>query len=176
MPIPQNTIEHILSKNKTDFGNHLEKYRNHVYRVFSLCKALDPAEENMEKYAIASVFHDIGIWTDNTFDYLEPSIDKAKQYLIKIGKNEWIEEISLMIDMHHKISRYTGPYQNTVETFRRADWIDVSMGIISFKVGKDQIKKTTQQYPVLGFHAFLVSQTFKNLLRSPLNPLPMFKK
>ncbi|WP_205945820.1 hypothetical protein [Pedobacter hiemivivus] len=45
---------------------------------------------------IAAVYHDIGIWTDRTIDYLDPSIVQANNYLREIGKAEWIEEIEWM--------------------------------------------------------------------------------
>jgi len=174
----QNTnqiIDAILSEKKDSLGSHFDKYRNHVYRTFNLCIEMDKDVENVRKYAIASAFHDIGIWTNDTFDYLEPSINLAKKYLEKINKNEWVEEVSLMIDMHHKISKYTGPYEITVEVFRKADWIDVSRGIISFDLSKSAIKRINRYYPNLGFHKFLISKGLNHLLKSPLDPLPMFK-
>lgn len=169
-------IDGILEENKSSLGKDYNKYRNHVYRVFILCRNLDNSELTMEKYAIASVFHDIGIWTNNTFDYLNPSIQKATEYLIQNDKEEWVEEISIMIDMHHKRSKYQGRHEETVETFRRADWIDVTKGRKSFKISRKVINEITNEYPNLGFHRFLIVQTLKNLFKSPLNPLPMFKK
>lgn len=169
-------IDQVLEDNKTYLGKQYDKYRNHVYRVFAFCIKLDNSEQNIDKYAIASIFHDIGIWTNNSFDYLEPSIFQAKQYLIETDRKEWIEEITLMIDMHHKRSKYLGLYEETVETFRRADWIDVSKGRKSFKIAKKEIREISEMYPNLGFHRFLIFQTLKNLFKNPLNPLPMFKK
>ncbi len=171
-----NTIDQTLDQYRNDLGKHFDTYKNHVYRVFSFCQLLDRNPENIEKYAIAAVFHDLGIWTDHTFDYLEPSINRAKEHLSAIGKGEWAEEIALIIDMHHKISRYNGPFESTVETFRRADWIDVTKGRRSFKLTRAEIKKTTKDHPIKGFHRFLVGQTLKQLFKSPFNPLPMFKK
>ncbi|MFT5823942.1 MAG: hypothetical protein ACI8ZM_005208 [Crocinitomix sp.] len=171
-----NLIDQILDKSKIHLGKHFEKYKNHVYRVFIICQKLDTSQENTEKYAIASAFHDLAIWTDNTFDYLAPSINHAKKYLTDSNKEQWIAEISLMIDMHHKRSKYKGEFETTVEIFRRADWIDVTKGRISFNVPKDEIKKIAKEYPLLGFHRFLIVQTVKHFFKSPLNPLPMFKK
>ena len=176
MSVENNLIEDILDKNRASLGKHFDKYKNHMYRVFNLCQKLDVNQENFEKYAIASVFHDIGIWTDNTFDYLEPSINRSKKYLIDNNNEVWIEEISLMIDFHHKRNKYNGNFEKTVETFRRADWIDVTKGRMNFKVSKDDINNITEKYPLLGFHKFLLLQTLKQFFKSPLNPLPMFKK
>jgi len=170
------TIDQILQTHKSQIGKDYDRYKNHVYRVFNFCLQLDENQENIEKYAIVAAFHDIGIWTNQTFDYLEPSIEKSKEYLTKIGNESWSDEISIMIDMHHKRSRYRGPFEKTVEVFRKADWVDVTKGRKSFGIDKEVIGDLSHQYPTLGFHRFLVIQTMKNLLKSPLNPLPMFKK
>lgn len=152
-----------------------EKYKNHVYRIFnySLYLSKNTAEE---KYAIAAFFHDIGIWTNTTFDYLQPSIALVKEYLIQSGKANWSEEITIMIDQHHKISSYKGNFATTVEIFRKADWTDVSLGIIHFEIPATFIQQIKTQFPYKGFHLFLIKLFFKNLLRHPLKPLPMFKR
>ena len=36
-----------------------------------------PDEDAVDKIAIAGVFHDLGIWTDGTFDYLAPSVRRG---------------------------------------------------------------------------------------------------
>jgi hypothetical protein len=169
-------IEKVLLDKRDLLKKDYNTYRNHVYRVFHLCLLLDNATGNADKYAIASIFHDIGIWTDLTFDYLKPSIAKAQEYLQKTGSGEWEEEVSLMIDMHHKLSSYKGPYEQTVETFRRADWIDVTKGVLKFGLEKKEIATVLKAFPALGFHAFLLKQSTKNFFKHPLNPLPMFKK
>ena len=62
-----------------------------MYTVFFLnCLLIDCEKNNEEKYAIASVFHDVGIWTDHTFDYLDPSIEQAKIYLTEIKKTRLV--------------------------------------------------------------------------------------
>ena len=169
-------IEKVLEENRNFLKSDYDKYKNHVYRVYLLCLKIDRQMENADKYAIAAAFHDLGIWTHRTFDYLEPSINQAREYLDKIEKPEWKNEIACMIDMHHKRSRYSGQNEKTVETFRRADWIDVTRGIINFKIDRKEIKDLQKKFPILGFHGFLLKQSIKNFLKHPLNPLPMFKK
>ncbi len=176
MKISNSIIEHVLETNRSHLGKHYEMYKNHVYRVFILCQMLDSSTDNLEKYAIASVFHDLGIWTFGTFDYLDPSIATAKKYLVENGKKQWVDEISTMIEMHHKRSKYNGPFEQTVENFRRSDWIDVTKGRISFNISNDIVDNTISKYPLLGFHRFLILQTLKSFFKSPFNPLPMFKK
>ncbi len=173
----ENTIiDSILSEYKTDLGIHFDTYRNHVYRIYNFALLLDADKTNYEKYAIAAAFHDLGIWSANTFDYLKPSIALAENYLIKNKKESWVNEISLMIDMHHKRSFYKGDFQETVEVFRKADWIDVTLSIKKYGLTKPEIKTVQKQFPFKGFHWFLTKQTFFNLLKNPLNPLPMFKR
>lgn len=173
---PLVTIKHLLLRFKPQMGREYHKYKNHVYRVYFNCLLLNDLPSQAEKFAIAAVFHDIGIWTDHTIDYLDPSVAQAKLYLEEVDKQEWSEEISDMILWHHKLSRYQGPYEWTVETFRQADWIDVSFGLLSFKADKQQIKLNRIKYPNLGFHFFLLKEVGKNFLRHPLNPLPMFRR
>lgn len=170
------TIENLLLQFKSQTGKDHSRYKNHVYRVFLNCLSLDDNKQNEEKYAIAAVFHDIGIWTDHTVDYLPPSIEQVKRFLSETGRNEWIEEISLMILWHHKIGRYKGPFEITVGNFRKADWIDVSLGIKTFGVSRSRIREGKKMFPNAGFHFFLLKITSKNFFRHPLNPLPMFKK
>lgn len=169
-------IEELLLRYQAALGNDFDKYRNHVYRVFFACLLMDADKGNQRKYAIAAVFHDIGIWTDHTFDYLYPSIEQVKAYLSETGNQNWTGEIAAMIYWHHKLSSYKGEHENTVEVFRKADWIDVSLGMLVFNVDKKAVRKIRRQFPNGGFHLFLVKKSLKNLLEHPLNPLPVFKK
>lgn len=168
-------IEALFASYKDVIGNDFEKYRNHVYRIFNYSLFLSNSADE-EKYAIAAFFHDVGIWTNNTFDYLKPSIDLAKAYLLKNNKENWLEEISLMIDNHHKTTAYKGNFETTVNIFRKADWTDVSLGLIHFEIPSDYIKQVEKQFPYKGFHFFLTKLFAKNLFQHPLKPLPMFKK
>src|SRR6218665_2637999 len=168
-------IENLLQKFQSSIGSDYDRYRNHVYRVFLNCLLLDTDKNNDDKYAISAVFHDIGIWTNHTFDYLAPSIEQAKMYLAETNKQDSFEEIKLMIDNHHKISAYKHKYAKTVETFRQADWIDVSFGLLTFAADKQSIKINKHKFPTLGFHRFLIKATTKNFFKHPTNPLPMFK-
>jgi len=169
-------IEELLNKFKPVMVNDYDKYRNHVYRVFLNCCLIDENKLNEEKYAIAAVFHDIGIWTNHTIDYLNPSEEQAQTYLTEIGKHQWRYEITSMIDWHHKVSKYNGRFETTVETFRKADWIDVTLGLITFGFDNRKIQEHRRRLPNLGFHIFLVKKIVRNFFQHPFNPLPMFKK
>jgi len=174
--IPFNsTIEDILLKYKDTLGMDYEKYKNHVYRVYMFCLLIDGDKNNIEKYAIASAYHDIGIWTDHTFDYLNPSIRNVEEYLHSIHKADWIQEISLMIEMHHKILEFKSKVPLTIESFRKADWIDVTFGLLKFSLKKSDVRLIRKSLPDSGFHKFLLTIIFKNFMKHPLNPFPIFK-
>ncbi|MFC5410201.1 hypothetical protein ACFPMF_12825 [Larkinella bovis] len=82
-----------------------------------------------------------------------------------------------MIYWHHKKSSYTGPYDKTVENFRKADWIDVTLGVRTFGLDGRQLRENRRQFPNRGFHWFLIKAITKNFFRNPAaNPLPMFTK
>lgn len=168
-------IDSILESYRSVIGKDYKTYNNHVYRIYHLSLSMDSNPVNQDKYAIAAAFHDLGIWTDS-FDYLEPSIKMSNQYLIENKLENWAKEIELMIDNHHKRSFYKGKYSKTIETFRRADWLDVTMGLKMYDVKKDVFMSIKKQYPINGFHWFLVKQSTKYFFKHPLNPLPMFKK
>lgn len=169
-------VDDLMLNFKLVIGADYERYRNHACRVFLNCILLDMKNGNEEKYAIASVFHDIGIWTSQTIDYLDPSIEQVNVYLTEIGKSEWIEELGLMIYWHHKVTGYEGAFKETVTNFRKADWIDVSLGLLTFGGDKKTIRENRKKLPNLNFHMFLVKEIFQNFLKHPFNPLPMFKK
>ncbi len=163
--------EHVL-------GQHYIPYLNHVNRLVRLTFALkqENKDDDRDKIVIAAVFHDIGIWSAKTFDYLDPSIAEAKKYLQKIDKLEWLEEIGLIIAMHHKLSVYHGKFRDNVEAFRRADLVDVTKGLKRFGLPKHIIRENYWDFPAEGFQKLLVKFFIKRLLRHPFSPLPMLKR
>ncbi len=167
----------ILSAYKHTIGKDFEGYRNHVTRMLNFLHYLLPdiSAEESDKVQIASAFHDIGLWTENRVDYLEPSIAEAHFYLDKINRPELKEEIQIIIDMHHLIFPYKGKYERLVETFRKADLTDFSLGVISNGVDRNFIKQVKNQLPNAGFHKTLGRFTLLQLTRNPLNPLPMMR-
>jgi hypothetical protein len=177
MPITEIAIlDELLREHAAQLGADFTGYRNHTYRVVNLGVALsaeDPAR--LEKMAIAAAFHDRGIWTDGTFDYLGPSVGLASAYLARSGRTEWTAEISAMILEHHKISAYRGEPQWLVEPFRRAEWIDVSMGLRTFGLSRKVIRRILSTWPSAGFHKKLVQLELSRLRTHPWSPLPMMK-
>ncbi|MEI7934638.1 MAG: HD domain-containing protein [Chlorobiaceae bacterium] len=153
-----------------------DAYRNHCMRVFNFCLALAGDSADAEhKIAIAAPFHDLGIWTDNTFDYILPSQQLARDYLEKRGLEEWFDEINTMIGEHHKITRYRTTSSSLVEPFRKADWIDVSGGLLRFRLPDDFVTDVLEAFPNAGFHKKLVTLSVERLKTHPFSPLPMMK-
>jgi hypothetical protein len=170
------TLDEVLHAHREVLGRDFTAYRNHTYRVTNLCIAqTSGVPEQIEKTAIAAAFHDLGIWTDGTFDYLPPSVRLANAHLIRLGKEEWTAEITEMILEHHKISAYHGNPQWLVEPFRRADWADVSRGIIRFGLSRSLLREIFATWPDVGFHNLLVRLELTRLRTHPWNPLPMMR-
>lgn len=169
-------LDELLQPYTTIIGKDFAAYRNHTYRVVNFCSALSaPDHVALEKITIAAAFHDLGIWTDATFDYLAPSERLAQSYLAKAGEAEWGREIAAMIHEHHKVTPYRVHPQGMIETFRRADWVDVSRGLLTFGLPRKLLSEVFTAFPNAGFHKRLVQLSLGRLLRHPLNPLPMFR-
>jgi hypothetical protein len=170
------TVEEVLHAHADVIGADFVGYRNHAYRVANLCLALSRDQPNrVEKIAIAAAFHDIGIWTAGTFDYLQPSIAEATAYLARAGRDGWTTEISAMIREHHKISRYRSESASLVEPFRRADWTDVTMGLTAFGSSRTLVRHLFSAWPSAGFHKRLVQLSLERWRTHPLSPLPMIR-
>jgi hypothetical protein len=166
----------VLATHAEVLGDDLEGYRNHVHRVHALCAALaSPTGEQREKIAIAAVFHDLGIWTDGTFDYLEPSVRLVRAHLEAIDRMTWAAEIEEMVRQHHRVRPYRGPSGWLVEPFRRADWIDVSRGLLTLGLTRGVVSGIRSQWPDAGFHWRLVRLAGSWLRTHPSSPLPMLK-
>lgn len=171
-------IDGLLFPYKEVIGLNYIPYKNHVHRIvnFTLELKEELKAEDETKIAIAAVFHDIGMWTAHSFDYLDPSIAEATEYLKAHGKTEWTEEITLIINMHHKLTKYEGKFADNVEPFRKADLIDLTKGLKHFDLSKALIAKNYAEFPMGSFRKTIVSKFFTNLLKHPSRPLPMFKK
>jgi len=170
------TVEEVLDDHASELGHDFIAYRNHVYRVANLCLAIvgDSGVE-LEKIAVAAVFHDLGIWTNKTFDYIAPSVAIARKHLADRGMADWIPEIEEMIVDHHKVTPSRANPQSLVESFRRADWIDVTRGLRRFGLPRKFIAAIATTWPDAGFHRRLVRLTIDRFWKHPLNPLPMVK-
>ena len=163
-------VDAILGRWKNELGADAEAYRNHVLRVIDFCTALHDGDR--DQIVLAACFHDLGIWTDGTFDYLQPSVARARDYLREQGLEAWSDQIAAMIGMHHRIRRHSDPL---VEAFRRSDLVDVSLGLVRFGLPAALVRDVRSRHPNAGFHKRLVRLACGWWVRHPLHPLPVLK-
>jgi hypothetical protein len=169
-------LDAILDRHATSLAADFTAYRNHAYRVATLCASqTSDAPEAIEKLAIAAAFHDLGIWADRTFDYLDPSVRLAREHLLASGRAAWVPEVSAAILEHHRITRYQGAGAWLVEPFRRADWMDVSGGLVASGLSRALFHVALERWPRAGFHRLLARLAWRHARSDPSNPLPMLK-
>jgi hypothetical protein len=113
----------------------------------------------------------LGIWTAGTFDYLGPSADLASNLADEFGISE-VADARTMITEHHAL-RPVGDPMN--ETFRIADRIDVSRGLLAGPLQRSFVKAVVRDLPYQGFHAFLARGLLGYAVTHPLRPLPMLR-
>ena len=169
-------IEAILSDWKDRIDDDYAGYRGHVYRMYNYCLALHPASnEEKTKLAIAACFHDIGLWSDHTVDYLAPSVAQAENYLAETGRETWSEEISLMIEWHHKVRPIRTRQFPLVEVFRKGDLVDFSLGFFKCGLPKSLVKEVKAAIPNASFHRFLLKGAKDWFVKHPFSPPPFMK-
>ena len=169
-------VDEILGEFRPTLGDDYQGYRNHVCRMANFCLALRECDDvEREKILIAGAFHDIGIWTDHTVDYIPPSIPPALAYLEGRGRSDWSREIELMISEHHKLREYTGGESPLIELFRKGDLVDFSLGLFRFGLPAEFVRQVKQAFPNAGFHRRLVRLASGWFVKHPLNPAPMMK-
>ena len=168
------TIDDVLNDHATALRGDFIAYRNHVYRIVNLCVAF-VGRGDLEKIAVAAVFHDLGVWTNSTFDYIAPSTALAHAYLLARARQEWTAEIERMISDHHKITKAASDADSLIEAFRRADWIDVTRGLRGFGMSRAFVAHLFATWPSAGFHWRLVTSTLDRFRHHPLTPFPMVR-
>ncbi|MEO0415367.1 MAG: HD domain-containing protein [Verrucomicrobiota bacterium] len=169
-------IEEIIGGHKEHMGDQFLPYKNHVYRVFNFCLMFHRAtSEESDKLAIAAAFHDLGMWPGDEIDYLAPSIQLAQNYLRCTERDEWLEEVTQMIEFHHRFRKSPKHFPPLVEVFRRGDWVDATKGLRRFGLPKADIWQLQREIENLGFHDNLIRIAKKEFWKRPFNPLPMMK-
>jgi len=150
--IERNTlIDDILKQHRSELNVDYDKYRHHVYRVFNFTLLLHEAtEKETDALAVAAAYHDIGIWTAGTFDYLEPSLALAKEYIKAKQPKVSAKAVEQIIMNHHKITSYK----------------DIS---------HRDILELYQTFPESNFHLFILKEVAVNTFKNPFNPLPIYK-
>ncbi len=157
-------------------GKDALPYRNHVERLLAICTKINQllVESELLAFRVAAVFHDLGIWSDGTFDYLPPSRLRAVDWLQANGHADKTPLVEALIENHHKITP-AGDVSDAVEIFRQADWMDVSLGLLSFELPREHYRAILKQYPDAGFHKRLLQLGSKQMLTKPWQPMPMMR-
>lgn len=168
-------VEAVLDPWSAALGPARDAYRGHVYRVFHAARWLLRTERHDALLATAAAFHDLGIWSDATFDYLLPSARRAEQYAREHGQLD-AALVALVVEQHHRLRRYVeGPSADVVEAFRRADMVDLSRGWLSAGLERARLRELVAVFPYAGFHRGLVRIALAWWVRHPLRPLPMMR-
>ncbi len=148
----------------------MSTYRNHVYRCINYHQLL-LGEPVPDVAALAWVDHDLGIWTAGTFDYLAPSADLAAAHADEFGITD-IDRLHRLITEHHRLRPSD---DGMTETFRKADLVDVSRGLLRGRISRSEVRAVVAQLPYRGFHAFLANGLTRYAAAHPLRPLPMLR-
>jgi hypothetical protein len=177
------SIDTLLEQWRPSLGGDYAGYRCHLYRVFNFSLGLSGASgEDREKLAVAAAFHDIGIWLDGTFDYLDPSSRRAVDYLTQNDHEDWTDTVREIIEQHHKVYAWRGNPSEPVdkdtllvESFRQADWLDVCLFALPTRLERRYLADVLRRFPRNGFHRRLVTLTLGWVKKHPTDPLPIFK-
>lgn len=160
----------MLARHRDALSDDESAYRNHVYRGISYHRMLFGAP--LPDFAVVAwAAHDLGIWTAGTFDYLRPSADLASAHAEEFGITE-VDRLQTLITEHHRLWPVNDPL---TETFRKADLLDVSHGLLRSGVHRSAVRGIVTQLPYHGFHAFLAKGLVSHAARHPLRPLPMLR-
>lgn len=169
-------FDEIFDRLRGSLGNDLEAYRNHALRVAAFSLQMFPGtEEEQYQVVIASCFHDAGIWPGNSLDYLAPSAALARKYLTEARLESWIPLVERMIIQHHKVRPADEKEHPLVEIFRKADLVDVTLGIVKGSLQADAVRRVRAEYPNCGFHQRLVKLAARWILRNPTRPFPFLR-
>lgn len=165
------TIDEILNAHHLDLGKDHLGYSGHCYRLLNYVRLMEISEEDMLLLEVTIAYHDLGIWTNKTMDYLEPSWQLAKAYVEKHQLDIDLNHLELIIKGHHKL----GVISNSplAEHLRKADQIDLSFGTISHGIDKVGAKQIRAMFPNHGFQMKVLRKVTAYAFCHPLKPFPM---
>jgi hypothetical protein len=166
-------IDDVLGSWAEQIGRDLPGYRGHVYRTFNFARALSGTATDTRDLALAAAFHDLGIWAERTFDYLEPSALHAESYVAARQPLVDAEALRRTILLHHKLTSCERQGGARAEAFRRADLVDLSLGLIDFGLPSGFIREVRAVFPNAGFHRCLLRLASGWAFHHPTRPLPM---
>ena len=169
-------VEEMVAHWGTALGGARAAYSGHAYRVLNYARALIGTERHDAELALAAAYHDLGIWSDRTFDYLGPSQQRAEAFRREGAPDIDAELLALLIKDHHLLRRpRTGSEPALRDAFRRADLVDVSGGTLRAGLPAALVREVEHAFPYQGFHGILLKTAFHWAVRHPFRPLPMLR-
>lgn len=145
-----------LEKYKSVIGKDYDAYRGHLYRVLTYTlHYLNGDETFLPIIGAALVYHDIGLWTDNVLSYLEPGCRHANEAFNETLSKEELKLLENLIFWHHKVTPFMGLHEDVVNAFRKADWIDATLGFVNQEMPSSHIQYVQSTIPNKGFHQML---------------------
>lgn len=166
----------LLDRHAACIGRDLPGYRNHVYRLINLVDLIEPIDPYSEEVVgIAAVFHDVGLWTECTWNYIPPSVAAAEHWLATAGLGVLIPVVRDIIENHHRILPCPAALDPLVEAFRRADWCDVTLGLRTGGIDRRSYREILGVFPSAGFHRRLAALAIRNACARPWRPFPMMR-
>ncbi len=165
-------MDYILAHYRTQIGTDFERYNGHCYRVLNYVNLFGLEKEELYAASVIIPFHDLGIWTHHSMDYLDNSVREAKRFFHE--KNMGVEDelIDSMILDHHKM---TSTKSSLAEKLRKADLMDLSFGFIHFGRPGSQLKAIKSAFPSHGFQWDIYRKVTGYAVRHLGNPFPMMK-
>jgi len=152
-------------------GNHW----GHITRgTEGTCIGCITTPATSSRIALAAAFHDLSFATDQTLDYLPPSILSATEHLETLGLAELAPAVGRMIGFHHKLTPYRDEDANLVEPFRRADLVDL-FAVPGVGLPFALRREAQSTYPKCGFRGFVCRTLLLGALKHPLRPMPMLR-
>ena len=169
-------VEEMAARWSDALGSARDAYSGHAYRVLNYARALIASENYDEELALAAAYHDLGIWSDRTFDYLAPSTERAEMFRREVAPEMDERLLRLLIQDHHLLRRPSvGVEPGLRDAFRRADLVDVSRGRFRAGLPAPFVRDVVERFPYRGFHGTLVRTALRWTLRHPLRPLPKIR-
>lgn len=149
-------------------------YRNHAQRVFIFARRLAEARPDAdEMIAIAAAFHDLAVF--RTLNYLVPNLKAMELWLAAHGRPEWRREIGLAMTMHHRVRPYGREAAWLVEPIRRADWIEVTGGVMAAGVPRELVRQAQRELPLGSFASKSALRIAGHAATHPFDPLPFWR-
>jgi hypothetical protein len=138
-------VDVVPDRHRDALGDALPTYRNHVYRCINYHQLL-LGGSIPDVAALAWAAHDLGIWTDRTFDYLTASTDLAAHRADEFGVTD-ADQLQVLITEHHRLR----PSEDRMtETFRKADLVDVSRGLLRSHIGRTAVGPSSPSCRIAG--------------------------